>query len=106
MKSHQKNQEKKFALQNIVEATDDFSCEDSDVIILLDSITRLARAYITVIPHSGKILSGALPRRQGRLIQNEGQLETLDRPPNTHWGYSRRIWRWGSHDAPLYRRYS
>ena len=29
-----------------------------DVVILLDSITRLARAYNTVIPHSGKILSG------------------------------------------------
>ena len=30
----------------------------ADVAILLDSITRLARAYNTVIPHSGKILSG------------------------------------------------
>ncbi|MBI2560600.1 MAG: transcription termination factor Rho, partial [Planctomycetes bacterium] len=29
-----------------------------DVVILLDSITRLARAYNTEIPHSGKILSG------------------------------------------------
>ena len=29
-----------------------------DVVILLDSITRLARAYNTVQPHSGKILSG------------------------------------------------
>ena len=28
-----------------------------DVVILLDSITRLARAYNTVQPHSGKILS-------------------------------------------------
>jgi transcription termination factor Rho len=31
-----------------------------DVIILLDSITRLARAYNTVVPPSGKILSGGL----------------------------------------------
>jgi transcription termination factor Rho len=31
-----------------------------DVLILLDSITRLARAYNTVIPPSGKILSGGL----------------------------------------------
>jgi transcription termination factor Rho len=31
-----------------------------DVVILLDSITRLARAHNTVIPHSGKILSGGI----------------------------------------------
>src|SRR5438477_12759712 len=31
-----------------------------DVLILLDSITRLARAYNTVIPTSGKVLSGGL----------------------------------------------
>jgi transcription termination factor Rho len=31
-----------------------------EVVILLDSITRLARAYNTVIPASGKILSGGL----------------------------------------------
>ena len=31
-----------------------------DVLILLDSITRLARAYNTVVPHSGKILSGGI----------------------------------------------
>ncbi len=31
-----------------------------DVIILLDSITRLARAYNTIQPHSGKILSGGV----------------------------------------------
>ena len=31
-----------------------------DVIILLDSITRLARAYNAVVPHSGKILSGGV----------------------------------------------
>ena len=31
-----------------------------DVCILLDSITRLARAYNAVVPHSGKILSGGV----------------------------------------------
>jgi transcription termination factor Rho len=31
-----------------------------DVVILLDSITRLARAYNTCVPHSGKILSGGV----------------------------------------------
>jgi transcription termination factor Rho len=31
-----------------------------DVVILLDSITRLARAYNMVVPHSGKILSGGV----------------------------------------------
>ena len=31
-----------------------------DVVILLDSITRLARAYNIIVPHSGKILSGGV----------------------------------------------
>ena len=31
-----------------------------DVVILLDSITRLARAYNVVVPHSGKVLSGGV----------------------------------------------
>jgi transcription termination factor Rho len=31
-----------------------------DVVILLDSITRLARAYNTVIPASGKVLTGGV----------------------------------------------
>jgi transcription termination factor Rho len=31
-----------------------------DVVVLLDSITRLARAYNAVIPHSGKVLSGGI----------------------------------------------
>ncbi len=31
-----------------------------DVVVLLDSITRLARAHNTVIPHSGRILSGGV----------------------------------------------
>jgi transcription termination factor Rho len=33
---------------------------NKDVVILLDSITRLARAYNTVVPHSGKILTGGM----------------------------------------------
>ncbi len=33
---------------------------NQDVVILLDSITRLARAHNTVIPHSGRILSGGV----------------------------------------------
>jgi len=34
--------------------------QKKDVIILLDSITRLARAYNTVIPSSGKVLTGGV----------------------------------------------
>ena len=58
-----------------------------DVVILLDSITRLARAYNTEIPHSGKILSGGVdanalhkPKRffgAARAIQNGGSLTIL-----------------------------
>ena len=33
---------------------------NDDVVILLDSITRLGRAHNAVIPHSGKILSGGV----------------------------------------------
>ena len=33
---------------------------EMDVVILLDSLTRLARAHNTVVPHSGKILSGGV----------------------------------------------
>src|ERR671920_426632 len=58
-----------------------------DVIILLDSITRLARAYNTEIPHSGKILSGGVdanalqkPKRffgAARNIEEGGSLTIL-----------------------------
>ena len=58
-----------------------------DVVILLDSITRLARAYNTAAPHSGKILSGGLdanamhkPKRffgAARNIENGGSLTIL-----------------------------
>ena len=47
-----------------------------DVIILLDSITRLARAYNTQVPSSGKVLTGgvdanALQRPKRFLVQQE-----------------------------------
>ncbi len=55
-----------------------------DVVILLDSITRLARAYNTVVPSSGKILSGGVdanalhkPKRffgAARNVENGGSL--------------------------------
>ncbi len=57
------------------------------VVILLDSITRLARAYNNVVPHSGKILSGGVdstalqkPKRffgAARNIQNGGSLTII-----------------------------
>jgi len=37
-----------------------------DVVILLDSITRLARAYNTVIPSSGKVLTGGVGCKRAR----------------------------------------
>jgi transcription termination factor Rho len=58
-----------------------------DVVILLDSITRLARAYNTVAPASGKILSGGIdanalhkPKRffgAARNIENGGSLSII-----------------------------
>jgi transcription termination factor Rho len=58
-----------------------------DVVILLDSITRLARAHNTVVPHSGKILSGGVdanalhkPKRffgAARNIEEGGSLTIL-----------------------------
>ena len=58
-----------------------------DVVILLDSITRLARAYNTMIPSSGKILSGGVdanalhkPKRffgAARNVENGGSLTII-----------------------------
>ena len=58
-----------------------------DVVILLDSLTRLARAYNAVQPHSGKILSGGIdanalhkPKRffgSARSIEQGGSLTIL-----------------------------
>ncbi|RZJ28285.1 MAG: transcription termination factor Rho, partial [Flavobacterium sp.] len=58
-----------------------------DVVILLDSITRLARAYNTVQPASGKVLSGGVdanalqkPKRffgAARNVENGGSLSII-----------------------------
>jgi transcription termination factor Rho len=58
-----------------------------DVVILLDSITRLARAHNSVVPHSGKILSGGVdsnalhkPKRffgAARNIEQGGSLSVI-----------------------------
>src|SRR5881397_2214670 len=58
-----------------------------DVVILLDSLTRLARAYNTIAPPSGKVLSGGLdsnalqrPKRffgAARNIENGGSLTIM-----------------------------
>jgi transcription termination factor Rho len=60
---------------------------NKDVVILLDSITRLARAHNTVAPHSGRILSGGVdsqalykPKRffgAARNIDNGGSLTII-----------------------------
>ena len=60
---------------------------NKDVVILLDSITRLARAYNTTVPHSGKILSGGVdsnalhkPKRffgAARCIEEGGSLTII-----------------------------
>ncbi|GAF58840.1 LOW QUALITY PROTEIN: transcription termination factor Rho [Psychrobacter sp. JCM 18902] len=44
----------------VIEKAKRLSEHKQDVVILLDSITRLARAYNTVIPSSGKVLTGGL----------------------------------------------
>ena len=44
----------------VIEKAKRLSEHKKDVVILLDSITRLARAYNTVVPPSGKILSGGV----------------------------------------------
>jgi len=58
-----------------------------DVVILLDSITRLARAYNSVVPHSGKVLSGGIdsnalqkPKRffgAARAVEDGGSLTII-----------------------------
>jgi transcription termination factor Rho len=58
-----------------------------DVVVLLDSITRLARAYNSVVPHSGKVLSGGIdsnalqkPKRffgAARAIEEGGSLTII-----------------------------
>jgi len=58
-----------------------------DVVVLLDSVTRLARAYNAVVPHSGKVLSGGIdsnalqkPKRffgAARAIEEGGSLTII-----------------------------
>ncbi|PYR21616.1 MAG: transcription termination factor Rho [Acidobacteria bacterium] len=60
---------------------------NKDVVILLDSITRLARAYNTIVPPSGKVLSGGVdsnalqrPKRffgAARNIEDSGSLTII-----------------------------
>src|SRR5438046_10573823 len=62
-----------------------------DVVILLDSITRLARAYNTVVPSSGKVLSGGV---DGKALQR----------PKRFFGAARNIDEGGSitiHDTAI-----
>lgn len=61
--------------------------QKKDVVILLDSLTRLARAYNTVVPSSGKVLTGGVdahalqrPKRffgAARNIENGGSLSII-----------------------------
>jgi transcription termination factor Rho len=61
--------------------------QGKDVVILLDSLTRLARAYNTVVPSSGKVLTGGVdaqalqrPKRffgAARNIENGGSLTII-----------------------------
>jgi len=44
----------------VIEKAKRLAEHQKDVVILLDSITRLARAYNTVVPPSGKVLSGGI----------------------------------------------
>ena len=72
-----------FALEKAKRAVE----TGKDVVILMDSITRLARAYNVVIPSSGKILSGGMdinalhsPKKffgAGRKIENGGSLTII-----------------------------
>ena len=61
-----------------------------DVVILLDSITRLARAYNTVVPSSGKVLTGGV------------DANALQRPKR-FFGAARNIEEGGSPDDPRHR---
>ena len=69
-----------------------------DVVILLDSITRLARAYNTVIPSSGKVLTGGVdanalqrPKRFFGAARNIGKAARSPSSP-PHWSTPARAW--------------
>ena len=70
-----------------------------DVVILLDSITRLARAYNTIVPPSGKVLSGGVDSQRaaaaqallrGRPQRRGGRLASPSSPPP--WSRPARAW--------------
>ena len=87
-----------------------------DVVILLDSITRLARAYNTVVPPSGKVLSGGVdsnalqrPKRffgaarnieEGRLAHHRGLRADRYRQPHGRRDF-RRVQRHRQHGNPF-----
>ena len=93
-----------------------------DVVILLDSITRLARAYNTIVPPSGKVLSGGVdsnalqrPKRffgAARNIEEGGSLTIIasaliDTGSRTGRSHLRRVQghrQHGSHPRPQARR--
>ncbi len=70
-----------------------------DVVILLDSITRLARAYNNVVPSSGKVLSGGVdsnalhrPKRFFGAARNVEEGGSLDHHCHRSGGHMARAW--------------
>jgi transcription termination factor Rho len=55
-----------------------------DVVILLDSITRLARAHNVVVPHSGKILSGGQRTPEAEAVLRRRPKHRQGREPQHH----------------------
>ncbi len=76
-----------YIAEMVIERAKRMAEQKKDVVILLDSITRLARAYNTVTPSSGKVLTGGLdanalqkPKRflgAARNIENGGSLTII-----------------------------
>ena len=70
-----------------------------DVVILLDSITRLARAYNTIVPPSGKVLSGGVDSQRAaaaeavlrRRAQRRGG-RLADHHRDRRWSRRARAW--------------
>ena len=68
--------------QMVIERAKRLAEEGRDVMILLDSITRLARAYNMEVPASGRTLSGGLDPRRGRKRYNSRYRAGRDRIPH------------------------
>ena len=76
-----------YYAEMVIEKAKRLTEHKQDVVILLDSITRLARAYNTVVPSSGKVLTGGVdanalqrPKRffgAARNIEEGGSLTIL-----------------------------